>query len=145
MSTRSLRTTAAVAIAAVGLAVASSAGAFGLPPGVYGIIAIPTVHVQRHGLVRLTISCPHECRGTVRLVADLGTGAGRRERSITNTGRFSIRAAKGGTVSVTVQLNRAGQQAFRASHDDLETTALMHYPKTREYPAQTDRYPVTLV
>ncbi|MHB8691518.1 MAG: hypothetical protein ACYDHH_09760 [Solirubrobacteraceae bacterium] len=120
------------------------AAAVAFPPGVYGVIAIPSVHVSKRGALHLSISCPKACRGTVKLVGLGAGGPGSVSGAITRTKPFRITAAKGGTVAVLLYLNNAGLKALRASHHDLQVNAVMRYPAAGGYPAQTDTYPVTL-
>jgi hypothetical protein len=119
---------------------ASSTGPF--PPGVYGIIAVPTVHIKPRWVVDLTVKCARACKGTLSLRTTPVTGLTQR---ITSYRHFAVAAPSGGSVEVSLRLNRAGRAAFRASHHALATTAVMRYAAVGGYSALTETYPVFIV
>jgi hypothetical protein len=134
------------AVAGVPTAVAAPpVGAASLfPPGVYGIIAVPTVPLKPHWTVDLKVLCSRTCRGTLSLRSEIGSGTHRRLRTITSSAHFTVAAAQGGSVAVPLRLNQPGRAAFRASHRDLLATAVMRYAAINGYRPQTDTYPVTV-
>jgi len=147
------RAAAVVAAVIVTLAVTGCGGSSSpyrgnLPGGGSGVpvASIQGVPVAASGNSRLTVRCSAACRGTLTLTADIGMGKPERVRAvaITPPAPFTVRAASGGTVAVSLRVDSRGLVALRAAHNDLSACAVMRYAAASGRAAQTDRYQIKL-